>query len=91
MQDIIQTEPHVKPRCLIFEVSGGIPSSRVAAAIKFGLEALPGVDAVHFVEHAVQVVTASDGVLVEHLWETLIHVGLPEGGIILRSETPHDC
>lgn len=84
MHDILKTQGQLQAKILFFDFPGGIPSSQAAASIKFGLEALLGVDRVGFVGDSIEVTIDSEGTRLECLWEALATAGFAADEIHLR-------
>jgi hypothetical protein len=80
----IQTKTDV----VMFIFHGGIPTSEAAAKLKFGLEALPGVESVHFVEcDGIEVAVDSDRAGMELLWEGIVQAGFQREAVVLSGGT----
>ncbi|HSI12184.1 MAG TPA: hypothetical protein VK961_09075 [Chthoniobacter sp.] len=61
----------------MFDLSKSIPSADAAAAIKFGVEKVPGVSKVHFVGDAIEVEFGVEGAAVALILDVLTEVGFP--------------
>jgi hypothetical protein len=69
----------------VCELSGGIPTADFAAAIKFGVEAVPGVKEVHFIGEDVEVVCDEQGVSVESILSAFERNGCSSGSVALKT------
>lgn len=59
-----------------FEFRDGIPTSAIAVALKFGLEAIAGVESMHFIgEHGIEVRIDTETARLERLWEAITAAG----------------
>ncbi len=70
---------------LIIDLQCGISSAQEAAAIKFGLEELPWVDSVHFLEEGISVWLFGNGASVDMVRNTLVAIGIDERDISFRN------
>jgi len=70
---------------LVVEFRGGIASSRMAADIKFGLEALKGVHGVHFLDDAITVSVEREACSSEVIRDTLVMIGVPGCDVSIRT------
>jgi len=70
---------------LIIDLLCGITSAREAAAIKFGLEELPWVDSVHFLEDGISVWLLDNEASVDIVRNTLVAIGIAERDIAFRN------
>jgi hypothetical protein len=71
----------IKDSSAFCKLNGGISSAALAAAIKFGIESLPGVKGVHFIGEDVEVVCDGAGVSADAIVEALETAGCPRGKV----------
>lgn len=70
---------------LIIDLLRGIASAEEAAAIKFGLEEIPWVDSVHFLDQGISVWLLGDEASVDVVRRTLVEIGIDERDIAFRN------
>jgi len=70
---------------LIVDLRCGISSAQEAAAIKFGLEELPWVDSVHFLEEGISIWLFGDGASADMVRNALVAIGIDKRDISFRN------
>ena len=77
--------PTAQPDSMHFEFKHGIPSAHAAGLLKFGLEALPGVQRMGFIgDREIHVLIDAVAVEMERVWEVIAAAGFATADVALR-------